>query len=63
MLARVLAFELLARQFEELIARRLIVWQCAAWIPRVLPLRAPSGRGALRFGGLARLAHRGRCTY
>ena len=61
MLARVLALELLARQFEELRARRLVVGQCAARIARVLPLRAPIGRGrpAMRFGGLAWLAHRG----
>ena len=59
MLARVLALELLARQFEELRARRLVVGQCAAWIP----LRAPIGRGrpAMHFGGLARLAYRGGC--
>ena len=64
MLARVLALELLARQFEELRARRLVVGKSAAWIARVLPLRAPIGRGrpAIRFGGLAWLAHRGGCA-
>ena len=36
---------------------------CAAWIARVPPIRAPSGRGrpAMRSGGLAWLAHRGGC--
>ena len=42
----------------------MVVGQCAAWIARVLPLRASSGRGrpAMRFGKLAWLAHRGCCT-
>ena len=64
MLAGVLALELLAHQFEELRARRLVVGHCAAWIARAPPLRAPSGRGrpAMSFGGLAWLAHRGHCT-
>ena len=40
-----------------------VVGQCAVWIARIPPLRAPSGRGhpAMRFGGLAWLAHRGGC--
>jgi hypothetical protein len=64
MLARVLALELLARRFDELRAGRLVVGHCVAWIARAPPLRAPSGRGrpAMRFGGLAWLAHRGHCT-
>ena len=40
-----------------------VVGQCTAWIARIPTLRAPSGRGhpAMRFVGLAWLAHRGGC--
>jgi hypothetical protein len=64
MLTGVLALELIARRFEDLRARRFVVGRCVAWIARTPSLRAPSRRGrpAMRFGGLAWLAHRGDCA-